>query len=175
MNWTELLAAEMKQSYVATRGLLDQVDESALDWKPASGENWMNQGQLLRHIASACGAGCKGFVTGDWGLPEGVDMKDMTPEQMMPPAEAMLSVASVAEAKSLLESDEKVAHAMLAEAGEDRLGSDSAPAPWDPTPMPLGERLLSMVTHLNQHKGQLFYYLKLQGKPVNTATLWGMG
>jgi hypothetical protein len=31
-----------------------------------------------------------------------------------------------------------------------------------------------MVGHLAQHKGQLFYYLKLQGKPVNTAHLWGM-
>jgi hypothetical protein len=28
--------------------------------------------------------------------------------------------------------------------------------------------------HLAQHKGQLFYYLKLQGKPVNTTDLWGM-
>jgi hypothetical protein len=31
-----------------------------------------------------------------------------------------------------------------------------------------------MIQHLAQHKGQLFYYLKLQGKPVNTAHLWGM-
>jgi hypothetical protein len=31
-----------------------------------------------------------------------------------------------------------------------------------------------MVGHLNQHKGQLFYYLKLQGKDVNTMHLWGM-
>jgi hypothetical protein len=31
-----------------------------------------------------------------------------------------------------------------------------------------------MVTHLDVHKSQLFYYLKLQGKPVNTAHLWGM-
>jgi hypothetical protein len=31
-----------------------------------------------------------------------------------------------------------------------------------------------MVEHLAQHKGQLFYYFKLQGKPVNTGHLWGM-
>jgi hypothetical protein len=30
------------------------------------------------------------------------------------------------------------------------------------------------IHHLQQHKGQLFYYLKLQGKPVNTEHLWGM-
>jgi len=35
-------------------------------------------------------------------------------------------------------------------------------------------RLHEMVNHLNQHKGQLFYYLKLQGKAVNTMHLWGI-
>ena len=40
--------------------------------------------------------------------------------------------------------------------------------------MVLGRRLLQMVEHLNQHKGQLFYYLKLQGVPVHTGNLWGM-
>lgn len=48
------------------------------------------------------------------------------------------------------------------------------PAPWDPTAMPLGQRLLEMVGHLKNHKGQLFYYLKLQGLPVNTTHLYGM-
>ena len=47
-------------------------------------------------------------------------------------------------------------------------------APWNPMPSPLGSMLLMGITHLNQHKGQLFYYLKLQGKPVHTGTLWGM-
>jgi hypothetical protein len=30
-----------------------------------------------------------------------------------------------------------------------------------------------MIQHLERHEGQLFYYLKLQGKPVNTVDLWG--
>ena len=29
-----------------------------------------------------------------------------------------------------------------------------------------------MIWHLGQHKAQLFYYLKLQGKNVNTMNLW---
>jgi len=41
--------------------------------------------------------------------------------------------------------------------------------------MVLGHHLLQMVEHLNSHKSQLFYYLKMQGKPVNTGDLWGMG
>lgn len=40
--------------------------------------------------------------------------------------------------------------------------------------MPLGVRMIQMVDHLKQHKGQLFYYLKLQGQPVKTGDLWGM-
>jgi hypothetical protein len=40
--------------------------------------------------------------------------------------------------------------------------------------MILGHRLLQMVDHLKSHKAQLFYYFKLQGKPVHTGHLWGM-
>jgi hypothetical protein len=40
--------------------------------------------------------------------------------------------------------------------------------------MTLGPRLAQMVDHLVLHKAQLFYYLKLQGKPVHTGHLWGM-
>ena len=174
MNWTELLTSEMEASFKATRGLLDQVDDAALDWKPETGANWMSQGRLLRHITGACGAACKGFVTGDWGFPEGVDPSKLTPEQMMPKAEAMPTVESVDEAKKLLDADQQVGLDMLKEAGEERLANEAAPAPWDPTPMALGQRLLSMVHHLNLHKAQLFYYLKLQGKAVDTSHLWGM-
>lgn len=30
-----------------------------------------------------------------------------------------------------------------------------------------------MVQHLDRHNSQLFYYLKLQGKHVDTSDLWG--
>lgn len=40
--------------------------------------------------------------------------------------------------------------------------------------MRLGVRLMQTVGHLTQHKSQLFYYLKLQGRPVNTMHLSGM-
>jgi len=38
----------------------------------------------------------------------------------------------------------------------------------------LGKHLLQMVQHLVQHKTQLYYYLKLMGRPVNTGHLYGM-
>jgi len=47
-------------------------------------------------------------------------------------------------------------------------------APWaSDAKFALGRHLLHMVQHLERHKSRLFYYLKLQGKPVNTVDLWG--
>jgi uncharacterized damage-inducible protein DinB len=174
MNWTELLKAEIEFTYAGTEKLMDLVDEDTLGWKPASGENWMTTGQVLRHMTDACGMAAKGFVTGDWGMPEGFDPSQLPPEDMLPPAEKLLTVESVTEAKELIAKDKAVALEMVAQSSEDDLANKIATAPWDPAELVLGHRILQMVDHLKQHKGQLFYYLKLQGKPVNTSNLWGM-
>ena len=171
MNWTELLKAEIQSAYTTTDKLLALVDDDALEWKPSTGRNWMTTGQLLRHITEGCGVAFRAFITGDWGLPEGTDISEMT---QLPPAEKLPTLESVAEARRLLEQDKQLAFEMLASRGDQELARDKAPAPWDPTEMVLGHRLLQMVDHLKQHKGQLFYYLKLQGKPVSTGDLWGM-
>jgi len=174
MNWTQLLKNEMETTYSTTMRLLDQVDADRLDWKPASGSNWMTVGQLLKHISNACGAGCKGFVTGDWGLPAGKTLEDLTPEEMAPIAGKMPVVESVEEAKKLLLEDKVIALEMIDQAGENDLAGKEVAAPWAPgVPVVLGRQLLQMVQHLDRHKSQLFYYLKLQGKAVNTADLWG--
>ncbi len=174
MNWTELLKAEIQSTYTVTEGLLALVDDDTLEWKPSTGSNWMTTGQLLKHMTQCCGAPLRGFITGDWGPPEGMDLCEVTPEQHLPPAEKLPTVPSVAEARQLLQEDKRVALEMLTACGEEGLAHNPAPAPWDPIAMLLGHRLLQMVDHLKQHKGQLFYYLKLQGKPVNTRNLWGM-
>jgi hypothetical protein len=173
MNWKKLLKAEIESTYKVAADLLDLVDQDQLDFKPSTGNNWMTQGQLIRHIADACGSAFKGFVTGDWGMPEGKDFKDLPPEEMLPPAEKMPEAKNVAEAKKMLAKDKKLALAILRKCREKELNHKPAPAPWDPTELVLGHRLLQMVEHLNQHKGQLYYYLKLQGKPVHTGHLWG--
>jgi hypothetical protein len=174
MKWTELLKSEIEASYRTTANLLDKVDPGNLGWKPGSGSNWMTMGQLLMHISNGCGAGCKGFVAGDWGLPEGIKIEDVPPEEMMPPAEKLPTVDSVEQAKKLLAVDKAVALAMIDQAGESNLENRMMVAPWAPSvSMPLGRHLLTMIQHLERHKSQLFYYLKLQGKTVNTADLWG--
>ena len=174
MDWNEFIKTEIESSYKATEGLMDLVDGNQLEWKPSTENNWMTTGQLLMHVTSACGACIRGFVTGDWGMPEDFDPNDMSPENMLPPAEKMPMVASVTEAKDLLARDKPVGLAALAECDNDRLANEHVAAPWNPIEMKLGSHLLHMIGHLNQHKDQLFYYLKLQGKPVNTSDLWGM-
>jgi uncharacterized damage-inducible protein DinB len=174
MNWTQLLKDEIETTYTTTGKLLDRVDSDSLAWKPASGSNWMTVGQLLKHITSACGGACKGFVTGDWGLPEGVKLEDLPPEEMLPPADKMPTITSVEEARKLVSEDKAVALQMIDQAGEHDLANKEVAAPWAPdVKFALGRHLLQMVQHLDRHKSQLFYYLKLQGKPVNTGDLWG--
>lgn len=174
MNWKDLLQTEIESTYRGAELLMGMVEDSRLDWKPATGQNWMTTGQLLMHITNACGMGIKGFITGDWGLPEGMDIKDLKPEEMLPPAEKLPTVTSVAEAQKLLAEDKKTAVEMLSRCNENELSTKPAPAPWDSSNPVLGRRLLQMIYHLQLHKAQLFYYLKLQGKPVNTQHLWVM-
>jgi uncharacterized damage-inducible protein DinB len=174
MTLTEVLKQEAEVSFAVTESLFRLVDDGQLGWKPATGRNWMTLGQLLLHCATAGGSGIKGFVTGDWGLPEGRSFDDLPPDQVLPPAEAMPQAKSVAEALALLADDRRVALRYLNEAGEQNLLTRRSPAPWGGPEVTLFQHLLHMIEHLAQHKGQLFYYLKLLGKDVNTGNLWGM-
>jgi len=175
MNWTKLLTAELDYLYQVTDRLFQLVDEDALGWKPRTGENWMTTGQLLMHIATSNGPGFKGFVTGDWGMPDGMSLEDMAPDEMLPPAEAMPTVESVAQARELLARDREQAFDVLRGVSEEDLARRELAAPWNPSEsFALGRHLLHSIRHSLQHKGQLFYYLKLQGKPVDTGNLWGM-
>lgn len=169
MNWTKLLEGEIESTYRATDGLMALCEGLPLDWKPATGSNWMTTGQVLHHLTNACGHCCRGFVTGDWGMP-----KDAKPEDMMPSAEKLPSVKSVAEARKMLADDKAVALRMVKEVGEKDLDGKLVAAPWDPRQFSYGLQFLHMAQHLASHKSQLFYYLKLQGKPVHTGNLWGM-
>jgi uncharacterized damage-inducible protein DinB len=191
MNWKELIRGNIEYTFACTEAMIDLVDEDKLDWKPETGQNWMTTGQLLLHIATSCGAPMKGFATGDWGMPEGMDVnnlkpedlekmglpkdmdvKNMKPEEMLPPAENLPTISSIAEAKEAIAEDKQLALETLEQTSEEDLATKIATAPWDQMELNLGKRYLQMIQHLESHKSQLFYYLKLQGKPVNTGTLW---
>jgi len=174
MKWTEFLTDEAERTYAVTARLLDLVEPDRLDWMPATGMNWMTTGQLLKHISNACGEPCRGLVTGEWGLPPGTTLEDLTPQEIMPSAENLPTVTSVTEARELLIEDEFLALRMIREAGESALEHRHFSFPWEPgKTSSLGIHIYRMVQHLDRHKSQLFYYLKLQGVPMGTTDLWG--
>ena len=164
MNWTALITSEVEDAYRATDGLMNLVDDDMLDWHPQAEGEWMTTRRLLRHLSDACGWCAANFVYDRW--PQVMEGK---PEDQPPE-----SVESVAEAKSELAMDKARVLKAVADAGEEALATRMIAAPWDPTERPLGQHVLQMVAHLAQHKMQLFYYLKLRGKPVNTYTLYGI-
>ncbi len=164
MDWVKLITSEIEEAHRATEGLMDLVDEDKLQWKPESGDNWMTTSELLRHLTNACGWCCANFANDGWAAVMAGDGSDAPPT----------TVETVAEAKELLAADKALALDVVKQAGNEDLSSKQLAAPWDPTVRPLGQHLLQMVGHLSQHKAQLFYYLKLQGKPVNTYAMWGI-
>jgi hypothetical protein len=173
MNWHELLQQQIEESFNVTERLVKLLHEKDLSWKPSETNNWMTTAQLLFHLSHSCGVTIKGFITGEWEMPAHSDMHDKKTEKMLTPAEKLQGVKSLEEAFKLLAADKKIALDSIKLCSEEDLSIKQAPAPWDPTPVNLGKRLVEMIEHFNQHKAQLFYYLKLQGKPVNTMHLYG--
>jgi uncharacterized damage-inducible protein DinB len=171
MTLTEVLLTEAESTYAIVGRLFRRLSDDELSWTPPTGKSWMTVGQLLMHCASfGCGKAVQGLVTGNWG--PGVD--DSTDRDHVPPAETLPSVTSVAQALELLAADRELAVGCIQAAREARLLQSSIPPPWGGPEMCLFQQLLRMIAHLAQHKGQLFYYLKLMGKDVKTADLWGV-
>lgn len=174
MKWSQFLREEIEATYEITWKLMERVNPASLEWRPANGANWMTMGQLLRHIGEGCGAGFHAFATGDWGLPDGVKIEDLSVEEMLPPAERLPALEDVEAAKKLLWKDRALAMETLSSLTEEDLENRKLAAPWAPEILlPLGRHLYQMVQHLDRHKGQLFYYLKLMGQDVRTKDLWG--
>jgi uncharacterized damage-inducible protein DinB len=174
MGLKDILLKDAEETYLITEKLFRRVADDELSWKPATGKNWMTVGQLMMHCASfGCGKAVQGFVKGDWGLPEGDRFEDLGAEGHVPPATALPSVESVGQALRLLAEDRNLALSCIADANEGELLGRAFAAPWGGSKLPLFHHLLRMVAHLAQHKGQLFYYLKLMGKEVDTKDLWG--
>jgi len=174
MGWTKILEREIYYTYGAADTLMEMVDEAELDWRPpvpegAQTTGWMTVGQLLQHMTTSCGFLCQAFLKNDWSFmpePSGQD-------EVSAPVEAMPSAPSVQAARDALAKDREVATAAIHEAGDERMDTEMVKAPWG-IEATLGEQYLDMVRHLGQHKSQLFYYLKLLGRPVHTGHLWGL-
>lgn len=170
----QVLLEEAEKTYKTTEKLFQKVDDRELDWKPKTGKNWMTVGQLLMHTAKyGCGLAVQGFIKGDWG-PVGEEApEDQDTAHTLPKAEDLPFVDSVDQAIDFLKDDQRLAMDCLREVDDAKLLSNRLVAPWGGLDMSLFQHLLMMITHLAQHKGQLFYYLKLMGKEVDSSDLWG--
>jgi uncharacterized damage-inducible protein DinB len=165
-----VLLEEAEGVYVVTEHLFRRVTDDDLSWKPATGRNWMTVGQLLMHCAAyGCGEAVRGFVRGDWPF----DTEHLDEADHLPSAAELPSVDSVDQAMALLEADRSLALSCLGEVDEEDLLTKRSSAPWGGPEVSLFQHLLQMIQHLAQHKGQLFYYLKLMGRDVDSSDLWG--
>jgi uncharacterized damage-inducible protein DinB len=171
----QVLLEEAEATYNVTEKLFGKVADEELMWKPAAGKNWMTVGQLLMHCANyGCGKAVQGFVKGEWDLTEDAELHDLDVEQQhIPPPAALSYVESVGQALELLLADRRLALRCIGEVEEADLLAKRFTAPWGGPELTLFQHLSLMIAHLAQHKGQLFYYLKLMGKDVNTSDLWG--
>jgi hypothetical protein len=169
-----VLIAEAESVYRVTENLFSLIEARDLAWIPPTGSNWMSVSQLLLHCASfGCGKAVRGFVRGEWDDPPDPENEITRADQHIPPVSDLQGVESVEEARALLSADHKLTIQCLSEVDEDRLLSETITAPWGGPPLILFRHLLMMIAHLAQHKGQLFYYLKLMGKDVGSRDLWG--
>jgi uncharacterized damage-inducible protein DinB len=177
MNSTTLKQTLLQQAnttYDITEKLFRRVTDDELSWAPTSGKNWMTVGQLLMHCASfGCGKAVQGFVKGDWGPADSSEPDNRDGDQHVPQADELPTVTRVEQALELLAEDRRLAVRCIGEVEESDLLAKRCVAPWGGSENSLFQHLLLMIEHLAQHKGQLFYYLKLMGKDVNTSDLWG--
>lgn len=169
----QVLLEEAEKTYATTGKLFRKVDDSELTWKPGTGKNWMSMGQLLMHCAhDGCGQAFIVFVKEDFG-PVGEEMPGDQGGDHLAAAEDLTAVESVEQAINILKDDLELTRNCISEVEETDLLSKRSVAPWGGPEMCLFQHLLMMIAHLAQHKGQLFYYLKLMGKDVDTYDLWG--
>jgi hypothetical protein len=170
MTLTQVLLDEAEATFAVVERLVRRVEDQELSWKPSEGRDWMTVGQLLMHCGSfGCGKAVRGFVSGEWPI----EVPGEPADAHVPPTASLPAVSSVQEALDLLTEDRRLTLSCIAAAGEPSLLSRRTAAPWGGPELSLFQQLQEMLKHLAQHKGQLFYYLKLMGKTVDSHDLWG--
>ncbi len=150
------------RAYRAARTLIGMSPEDRLAWRPAG--NFMTLGQLIYHVGDALGGDLRRLFSGDWPA--------ITPEELdeMMKVENRRSCAAE-EALARLAEDEAVFEKFLAGISKDEFASKPVSTPWG-VQGKMEPMAVTFLEHFNNHKMQLFLYLKLLGFPVNTGTLY---
>ncbi len=143
-----------------TLKLISLAPAGKLDWRPAPG-NYMTLGQLLHHLAM-----CPGILVA-------------AVNNAFPPADAfekfiqedLKNTKTPEAAQREASRGWEEAKAAISGLSEADFQKRMVTVPWGP-PTALWRVCLSMADHWANHKYQLFFYLKLLDKPVNSATLY---
>jgi hypothetical protein len=141
--------------------LIDMVPADKLDWKP--GPTFMNLGQVICHLSDGLGGGLASLVSGKWPSMEEMDA-GMKLEN--------LPSCGVQEALSRLEKDSQILRTTLDGISEGDFTNRVVSVPWGWNAK-LEIMAVHFLGHFDNHKMQLFTYLKLLGLPVNTESLYG--
>jgi len=148
------------ENYRPAERLIGMVPTDKLDWRP--GPNFMSVGQAIYHLSGGVGTGL------EWLLASKLPTMDEVAERMKL---ENLPSCNLQEALEKLEHDKKVLRQVLDGLSEEDFTNKTVSAPWASTKM---ERMaFGFLGHFNNHKMQLFTYLKLLGLPVDTQTLYG--
>jgi hypothetical protein len=141
--------------------LIGMVPADKLDWKP--GPTFMTAGQVICHLSDGVGGGLETMMSGKW--PPMEEMEAGMKLENMPACGAQ-------EALSKLEKDKTILRATLDGMSEDDFTNRVVSVPWG---WKAKTEIMSVafLGHFNNHKMQLFTYLKLLGLPVNTEILYG--
>ncbi|MGD1158463.1 MAG: DinB family protein [Terriglobia bacterium] len=141
--------------------LIAMVPADKLDWKP--GPTFMSLGQVVCHLSDGLGGGFEMLLSGKW--PPSEEMEAGMKLENMPSC-------GVQDALDKLEKDKKILRTALDSISEADFTSRVVSVPWG-WKAKLEIISISFLGHFNNHKMQLFTYLKLVGLPVNTETLYG--
>ncbi len=142
--------------------LIGLVPSDKLAWKP--GPTFMSLGQLICHLSDGLGGGFEMLVTGKWPPPE--EMESGMKLENMPSC-------GVPEALDKLARDKEILRATLDGISEVDFTNRVVSVPWG-WKAKMEIMGVSFLGHFDNHKMQLFTYLKLLGLPVNTETLYGV-
>jgi hypothetical protein len=141
--------------------LIGMVPADKLNWKP--GPTFMSLGQVICHLSEGVGGGLESLAKGNW--PPMEEMEAGMKLENMPSC-------GVQEALNKLEKDKNTLRATLEGLSEEDFTNRVASVPWG-WKAKFEIMSVAFLGHFNNHKMQLFTYLKLLGLPVNTETLYG--
>jgi hypothetical protein len=150
------------ENYRPTEKLIGMVPGDKLNWQP--GPTFMSAGQVICHLGGGVGTGLEWLLGGK--LPSMEEMAEGMKLENLPSC-------SPQEALDKLEKDKKILRQVLDGMSEEDFTNKVVSAPWGMRAK-MERMAIGFLGHFNNHKMQLFTYLKLLGLPVNTETLYGM-